>query len=211
MYEPVFFTSVHERSLGVWVCGICEFGHVALKAPRGDLSTPYRFISNSMAITSRLMRSHMIAATGTIQQYQYISISFTSHYEDHLRLFVLSHHPATPLLFLTYRCTQSNWLLALQQQNGKDSRIRANKVNDYIQILSLFGKAAGEPYIKHLDGDIWELRPTRDRVLFAGWTDNGFVLLHHFMKKTQKTPKREIEQAKRELADWIERGGADEG
>ena len=98
----------------------------------------------------------------------------------------------------------------LQQQNGKDARIRANKVNDYIQILSLFGKAAGEPYIKHLDGDIWELRPTRDRVLFAGWTDNGFVLLHHFMKKTQKTPKREIEQAKRELADWIERGGADE-
>ena len=99
----------------------------------------------------------------------------------------------------------------LQQQNGKDARIRVNKVNDYIQILSLFGKAAGEPYIKHLDGDIWELRPTRDRVLFAGWTDNGFVMLHHFMKKTQKTPKREIEQAKRELADWKERGGADEG
>jgi len=48
-------------------------------------------------------------------------------------------------------------------------------------------------------------------VLFAGWTDNGFVLLHHFMKKTQKTPNREIEQAKRELADWKEKGGADEG
>ena len=105
----------------------------------------------------------------------------------------------------------TEFIKELQQQNGKDARIRANKVNDYIQILSLFGKAAGEPYIKHLDGDIWELRPTRDRVLFAGWTDNGFVLLHHFMKKTQKTPKREIEQAKRELADWIERGGADEG
>ena len=41
--------------------------------------------------------------------------------------------------------------------------------------------------------------------------NNGFVLLHHFVKKTQKTPKREIEQAKRELADWIERGGTDEG
>jgi phage-related protein len=28
--------------------------------------------------------------------------------------------------------------------------------------------------------------------------------------KPHKTPKREIEQAKRELADWIERGGANE-
>jgi len=33
-----------------------------------------------------------------------------------------------------------------------------------------------------------------------------FVLLHHFMKQTQKTPTREIEQAKRELADLKERG-----
>lgn len=38
------------------------------------------------------------------------------------------------------------------------------------------------------------------------WIDGSFVLLHHFMKKTQKTPKREIEQAKRELADLKERG-----
>ena len=29
---------------GVWVCGICEFCRVALKAPTGDLSTSYRFI-----------------------------------------------------------------------------------------------------------------------------------------------------------------------
>ena len=33
-----------------------------------------------------------------------------------------------------------------------------------------------------------------------------YVLLHQFLKKTQKTPKREIEQAKRELADYLERG-----
>ncbi len=28
------------------------------------------------------------------------------------------------------------------------------------------GTAAGEPYVKHLDGEIWELRPLRDRILF---------------------------------------------
>ena len=63
----------------------------------------------------------------------------------------------------------------------------------------------GEPYMKHLNGDIWEIRPLRDRILFAGVIDGKYVLLHQFMKKTQKTPPREIEQAKRELADFKKR------
>lgn len=99
------------------------------------------------------------------------------------------------------------YLQELSKKKDKDSRIKFNKINDYIQALSVYGKQAGEPYVKHLDGDIWELRPLRDRILFAAWTDGGFVLLHHFMKKTQKTPAREIEQAKREFADFKERSG----
>ena len=59
--------------------------------------------------------------------------------------------------------------------------------------------------MKHLDGDIWELRPLRDRIFFAAWIDDAFILLHHFMKKTQKTPKAEIEKAKRELKDFKRR------
>ena len=43
------------------------------------------------------------------------------------------------------------------------------------------------------------------RVLFAGWINGSFVLLHVFMKQTRKTPAREIEKAKRELADIQER------
>lgn len=94
----------------------------------------------------------------------------------------------------------------LARKKDKDSRIKLNKIRDYIKVLSEYGTQAGEPYIKHLDGEIWELRPLRDRILFVGWVNGGYVLLHHFMKKTQKTPAREIEQAKRELADLIERG-----
>ena len=48
------------------------------------------------------------------------------------------------------------------------------------------GTMIGEPFIKHLEGDIWELRPLRDRILFAAWLDDGFILLHYFVKKTQK-------------------------
>lgn len=98
------------------------------------------------------------------------------------------------------------YMAELAKKKDKDSRIKLNKINDYIEMLNRYGTQAGEPYIKHLDGEIWELRPIRDRILFVGWVNGGFVLLHHFMKKTQKTPAREIEKAKRELADLIERG-----
>jgi len=57
----------------------------------------------------------------------------------------------------------------------------------------------------HLDGDIWELRPLDNRILFAYYKDNLFILLHHFNKKTNKTPTRELDQAKRNLADYLER------
>lgn len=42
------------------------------------------------------------------------------------------------------------------------------------------------------------------------WLDGSFVLLHHFVKKTQKTPRREIEKAKSELKDLKARGLSDE-
>ena len=97
------------------------------------------------------------------------------------------------------------YLKLLSKRKDKDSRIKLNKCNDYIQALAEFGTGIGEPYLKHLEDEIWELRPLRDRILFSAWTGDGFILLHHFMKQTQKTPRREIEQAKRELEDFKKR------
>lgn len=101
-----------------------------------------------------------------------------------------------------------DYLRELAQTPSKDSRIRFRKFGEYIKVLQEYGTTAGEPFMKHLDGDIWELRPARDRVLFAGVVNGGYVLLHQFEKKTQKTPPREIEQAKRELAEFRERSGS---
>lgn len=98
-----------------------------------------------------------------------------------------------------------DYIKDLSQRHDKDSRINYNKINDYIEVLSQYGKAAGEPYVKHIEGDIWELRPLKGRIFFASWIGNGFILLHHFVKKTQKTPKRETDQAKRNLKDIQER------
>lgn len=94
------------------------------------------------------------------------------------------------------------YMAGLAVKKDKDSRIKLNKIMDYVKILSEYGTGAGEPYIKHINGEIWELRPLRDRILFAAWDGRGFVLLHVFMKQTQKTPQKEIERAKRNLTDY---------
>lgn len=99
-----------------------------------------------------------------------------------------------------------DYLQELEKNKNKNNRIKLKKIREYVKILSAYGTRAGEPFVKHLSGEIWELRPIRDRILFVAWYNDSFVLLHHFMKKTQKTPAREIEKAKRELADLIERG-----
>jgi phage-related protein len=93
----------------------------------------------------------------------------------------------------------------LVARTDKDSRVKFKKIMYYIDILEENGKGAGEPYVKPLDGDIWELRPLQDLILFAGWDNNKFILLHYFVKKTQKTPLREIEQAKRNFEDYKRR------
>ena len=97
------------------------------------------------------------------------------------------------------------YLKELATRTDKNSRINLNKIRDYIRTLSEYGTRAGEPYVKHLSGNIWELRPLRNRILFFGYDGQQFILLSYFVKKTQKTPKREIEKAKNLMNDYIER------
>lgn len=97
------------------------------------------------------------------------------------------------------------YLEQLSKRKDKESRVKFEKITDYIQILAQYGTRAGLPYVKHLIGDLWELRPMKDRIFFVGLAGGKFVLLHCFVKKTQKTPKSEIDRAKRELADLLKR------
>ena len=98
----------------------------------------------------------------------------------------------------------------LRNKKDKDSRIKFTKIIAYIDQLSQKGLSLGQPYIKHLDEEIWELRPLRNRILFATWCNNKFILLSIFMKQTQKTPQREIEKAKRLLEDYKKRSDYNE-
>ena len=46
----------------------------------------------------------------------------------------------------------AEYLKSLSEKTDKDSRIKFQKVRDYIAYLSEEGKQACEPYIKHLQG-----------------------------------------------------------
>ena len=60
-------------------------------------------------------------------------------------------------------------------------------------------ESLGEPHVKHLEGKLWELRLTgRDgiaRALYVTATGRRVVVVRAFVKKTQKTPRAEIELA----------------
>lgn len=95
--------------------------------------------------------------------------------------------------------------LQLKSKTSKTDRINREKILTYIGALERFGTRIGKPYVKHIEDEIWELRPLGNRIFFFHWKDNKFVLLHHFIKKTQKTPPKEISKAKRNLQDFLER------
>lgn len=99
------------------------------------------------------------------------------------------------------------YIKSLQKSKSKNSRIKFNKIISYIRVLSEDGLLIGEPYIKYINNDIWELRPLRDRILFAYCNNNKFILLNIFMKQTRKTPQCEIDKAKKYLDDYRKRSG----
>lgn len=101
----------------------------------------------------------------------------------------------------------AEWLKKLNEEGktNKLSRINFNKIVAYMDLLEEKGTRIGEPFTKHIDGEIWELRPLKNRILYAYYKDNIFVILHYFVKKTKKTPKKEITKAKNKLRDFLER------
>ena len=96
-----------------------------------------------------------------------------------------------------------NYIKSLKHKSDKSSRIKYNKINDYLTALSCYGLKNPPNIIKHLIDAIWELRPLRDRFLFSP-VDNEFLILHRFMKKSQRTPGKEIKKAIFELEHYME-------
>lgn len=105
-----------------------------------------------------------------------------------------------------------------EKQNGEipvedflvnlDVKMRAKLVG-IIEILQEKGNLLREPYSKHLDDGIFEIRgkigTDISRVLYFFYHDGKIILTNGFIKKTQKTPKTELEKAKKYRKDYLER------
>ena len=89
-----------------------------------------------------------------------------------------------------------------------DFKMRA-KMLGTIEMLRKNGNQLREPYSKPLDDGIMELRAivgtNISRVLYFFVIGKKVILTNGFIKKTQKTPKREIDLAKKYRADYLER------
>lgn len=95
--------------------------------------------------------------------------------------------------------------LKKKSEKSKDARINREKILSYMAALMEYGTRIGEPFVKHIDGQLWELRPLRNRIFFFYWKDDKFVLVHHCIKRTRKTPAKEKDRAMRNMKNYMER------
>jgi len=93
----------------------------------------------------------------------------------------------------------------IEEQSVKDQATIFAEFDD----LAEFGLQLRGNKIKHLEGKLWELRfrgvDRKFRFIYFAFTGKKFVILHGFLKKSRKTPKRELQTARRRFRDYLDR------
>lgn len=87
------------------------------------------------------------------------------------------------------------------------------KAEREIDLLEEFGINLTYPHTRKIEGeaykDLWELRikfaSDISRIFYFIHSNNKFVLLHGFIKKSGKTPLNELEKAKNYMIDYLRR------
>lgn len=89
-----------------------------------------------------------------------------------------------------------------------DKKMQA-KLSGLLDILEEKGNELREPYSKHLEDGIFELRGKVgndiSRVLYFFYYEGRIIVTNGFIKKTQKTPRKQIKIAKERRKDYMER------
>ena len=79
------------------------------------------------------------------------------------------------------------------------------KLSRLIDMLERFGPELTMPHTKPLGGSLYELRvrgKQEVRVFYVFAKGNTIYLLHAFQKKTQETPKKELELARQRQNEY---------
>ena len=83
------------------------------------------------------------------------------------------------------------------------------KMVGLMEILEEKGYSLREPYTGPLEDGIFELRAVQgsniSRALFFFYIEGRIIITHGFIKKTQKTPRAQIELARKYRADFLSR------
>ena len=85
----------------------------------------------------------------------------------------------------------------------------AAKLVGLMEVLEEKGTELRLPYSEYLDDGIFELcckqGSNTTRVLYFFYIGKKIIATNGFVKKTQKTPPKELKLAKERRADWLER------
>ena len=81
------------------------------------------------------------------------------------------------------------------------------KVLAYIGLLIKQNGRLGFPYTNYIKNKIWELRVDFDknyyRIFYFIFDGEKIILLHGFNKKTNRTPRKEIDKAEKRQQDYL--------
>jgi len=73
----------------------------------------------------------------------------------------------------------------------------------YSERMELFGPDLGMPHTRAMGDGLFELRLKAAegiaRVFYCTVIERRIVMLHHFIKKIEKTPRKELEKARRRM------------
>jgi phage-related protein len=115
------------------------------------------------------------------------------------------------------------WAIELYEKESKECPIlgfiqslpakHRAKIEREIDLLEEFGINLTYPHTRKIEGEnysgLWELRiqfaSDISRIFYFIHLGNTFVLLSGFLKKTNKTPTKELELAKKYMLDYIRR------
>ena len=89
--------------------------------------------------------------------------------------------------------------------DGLDPKMKA-KVFGRLFLLEEYGEQLPMPFARHLEDGIFELRTPQgsniSRLLYFFVVGNCAIITNGFIKKTQRTPRKEIDRAKRYREIW---------
>lgn len=120
--------------------------------------------------------------------------------------FLFSLHHISKLYHIGY--TEMDWSVEIlgSAEAEMDAlppglQARLTRLMEMVECIGL--EAMREPHVKHIDGKLWELRAKAPegiaRGLYVAVTGRRIVILHVFVKKSQRTPRNALALAYRRM------------